>query len=240
MSKKRPGVAAAKRLSLSSDCMLWELVESQLQCATPVAVAQNGDAEFESLRSKFSGDTAKRFLTKDELLVVMQWKFRVGKRRPALLKHLHSNSEASVQTFSRAAIEKARDISSQRYSELDIKRALEPLTKLNGVGPATSSAVLSMIRPDIFCFMYDECIDTFLPKRTYTMPVYLAVNKQCTRLSESLAGWTPDRVARVLWIAARVSSSGKEDHTISEKDDDSKENTTNRKELSSRKRRRVL
>jgi hypothetical protein len=239
MSKKRPGVGASKRLSQSSDCMMWERVESQLSTIiSTVGELQDANDEYRALSGKFAEDAPKKFLTKDELLVVVQWKFSVGKKRPALMKHLHANSEASVQKFSLAAIAQARDIPSQDYTEEDIKGAIDTLTNLKGVGPATSSAVLSMVRPDLFCYMYDECIDTFLPKRTYTLPVYLSVNEECTKLSQRLGDWTPSRIARVLWVAARVCSSGtEEDHTIVI-DEESKESTHCETTRLSKRRRR--
>eukprot|EP00980_Cylindrotheca_fusiformis_P002421 scaffold575_cov104-Cylindrotheca_fusiformis.AAC.7 len=97
-----------------------------------------------------------------------------------------------------------------------------------------------MIRPDLFCFLYDECIDTFLPKRTYTLPVYIAVNEECTKLSQKLKGWTPARVARALWVAARENSLGLSagDHTIAEAMESAQENIVAYKPSRSRKRRR--
>jgi len=68
--------------------------------------------------------------------------------------------------------------------------------------------------------MYDEVIDTFLlSKRTYTLKVYLDINNECTRLANELnknndsgdvggRDWTTARVARTLWIAARVLAAG--------------------------------
>lgn len=45
------------------------------------------------------------------------------------------------------------------------QEALEHLTVLKGVGPATASAFLCLARPDVFCYMYDEVIDCFENKR---------------------------------------------------------------------------
>ena len=67
-----------------------------------------------------------------------------------------------------------------------------------------------------------KAIDCFLAKRTYTLPVYLKVNEECKSISDSMDGWTPSRVARVLWLAARACAWGKEDYTLNkeeEKDD---------------------
>ena len=95
-----------------------------------------------------------------------------------------------------------------------IKEALGELTQLKGVGPATATAVLCRYRPDLFCYMYDEVIDTFEPKRDYTLAVYLRINSQCLKIAKTLGnGWTSHRVATVLWTAARVASQGGDDLT---------------------------
>ena len=96
-----------------------------------------------------------------------------------------------------------------------------------------------MIRPDVFPYMYDECIDAFLPRRTYTLPVYLEVAKECTILANKLKDWTPSHVARILWVAARVCASGDmEDYTTLETNKTRKEKSNNSNNNRSRKRTR--
>jgi hypothetical protein len=167
------------------------------------------------------------FITKEELLTIVQWKFAVGKPRHALMKFLTSNSEASVKESSAAAIAKANSIPPYQSNDVpdddlqeQIKGALQDLMALKGVGPATASAVLSIVRPDVFCYMFDEVIDCFLPKRTYTLPTYLQTNRECLNLARRLPQWTTARVAMTLWVAARVcavSGAGvlQKDHTLS-------------------------
>jgi len=105
--------------------------------------------------------------------------------------------------------------------ENTIKDAISCISSnLQGVGPATASAILVRACPHKFCYMYDEVIDTFLlSKRTYTLKVYLDINNECTRLANELnknndsgdvggRDWTTARVARTLWIAARVLAAG--------------------------------
>jgi hypothetical protein len=131
---------------------------------------------------------------------------------------LHSNSDDDVQKCSTNAIIKAQAIPSDEIDKLDddhIKEAVEELTELKGVGPATASAILRLVRPDAFCYMYDEVIDCFLPKRTYTLSVYLKINKRCWDIANKMSGWNTARVARALWVAARICAAGEEDHTLS-------------------------
>jgi hypothetical protein len=231
MSKKRPGVQAAVRLAAITDVCVWERVEAQqkevtssiknlddliAKCETLMGGGGGGGGS-SKLGKKGKGKST--CISKEELLeAVVEWKFAVGKPRRALMKLLHSNSDDDVQKCSSSAIMKAQAIPSDETEKLDdarttIKEALEELTELKGVGPATASAVLTLVRPDVLCYMYDEVIDCFLPKRTYTLPVYLEINRECRNIAKQLPGWNTARVARSLWAAARICAAGGEDHT---------------------------
>ena len=243
MSTKRPGVDSSTRLSKIMDVKLWEKVESQFApFLASVKEMEDCNTEYEGLRNQFSSDSSKDCISKEELMVVVRWKFSVGKKRAALMKHLNSNTDKSVQQCSKKAIAHARRMekSFDDWRGDDFKTCINHLTELSGVGPATASAVLSMIRPDVFPYMYDECIDTFLPKRTYTLPVYLQVAKSCTELSKDLKGWSPARIARTLWIAARVCASKGdfEDFTLQKDKTRKQVETANTSKRSTKRRRR--
>ena len=75
------------------------------------------------------------------------------------------------------------------------------------MGPATASVILSWVRPDVFCYMYDEVLDCFLPKRTYTIKAYLTCRTKCHEHAERLQ-WTPEKAARTLWTAAKAKALG--------------------------------
>eukprot|EP00977_Amphora_coffeiformis_P011284 scaffold2716_cov179-Amphora_coffeaeformis.AAC.18 len=253
MSKKRPGVAAAIRLCQSTPMTndddlplwLWEKVEAQWddvlesmpkgQGTLLNTHHQKAQQLGEQLRRNTTKTNAfKAFLTKQELLeVVIPWKFAVGKPRPALWKHLRSNTEESVVQCTAKGISLARNIppttgkkNEKTIQDDDIKSAIQALTQLQGVGPATASVILSLVRPDVFAYMFDEVIDCFLPQRTYTLAVYLDSNRACQDLAERLE-WTAARVAQTLWIAARACAAETvEDFTLSV-------TKQNKKELSS-------
>lgn len=214
-SKKRPGVEAAIRLALSTDPTLWQKIEKQYD-----SIRSSDLKKADQCCREVLGDQ----ISKDDLLNLVQWKFAVGKPRPQNLGLLRSNSEASVKQASQKAIKMAKALKLEdifengEYSskgEQSIKEALGELTKLKGVGPATATTILCRCRPDIFSYMYDEVIDTFESKRDYTAKIYLRVNEACHRIAHSLGGknWTPARVAKVLWIAARVLSANGNDMT---------------------------
>jgi hypothetical protein len=89
----------------------------------------------------------------------------------SLVKYLAANSEEAVKRHSKSAIDLAMNVDAGECLEEDgslsaagraaMQEAIGELGKLKGVGPATASAVLSLVRPDVFCFLYDEAIDTF-------------------------------------------------------------------------------
>ena len=221
MSKKRPGVEASARLVTIPDVNVWEQIEAQYDSIRKEKLLA---AEQACKKSKVSDNDKFNNISKDQLLDIVQWKFAVGKPRPQNLGLLRGNTDAVVVKCSQDAIALAKDLSLTECVSSDgeltadgnvsIKKSLEELTKLRGVGPATATAVLYRVRPDIMCYMYDEVIDCFEPKRDYTMNVYLRINAKCFSLANTLGeGWTTARVARVLWIAARVLTDGGDDLT---------------------------
>lgn len=229
MSKPRPGVAAAKRLAKCTDPKLWELVESQYSEVVPhVKGLKTAQVEYRKLGRLFLYNDSKDCITKEELLKIVAWKFSVGKPRHALMKHLESNTEASVRAASKSGIATARDITT-KCEPSSSKNALEVIATLKGVGPATASALLALVRPDVFCYMYDEVLDCCLPKRAYTLPAYRTLNEFCLGIAEDLGkGWTTYRVASVLWTAARANAYGLEDHTLAKRPMADASNTTPR------------
>ena len=218
MTKPRPGVPAAIRLAASSDVALWKRVEQQFK-----AIRSDTLNDAEKCLAVSVGDKGFDEISKSQLMDIVKWKFAVGKPRPQNLGLLRSNAEDFVKECSQNAVQLARDIQlqdcvSEQTGEWTpqgkgaIQNALNEMTKLKGVGPATATAVLCLVRPDIFCYMYDEVIDCFEPKRDYTLNIYLRVNLRCLQLAKMLGKeWTTARVATVLWIAARVLANQKDD-----------------------------
>lgn len=212
MSKRRPGVEAAIQLAKSGDVDLW----SQVDGNHDDVIAKIGGLSKLQGRIKSLGEDlregTKKFITKSELLeIVIPWKFAVGKPRHALLGQLRSNSESAVAEATKSGIALSQQISSRDEMDLEskIKTAVEAITELKGVGPATASVILSLVRPDIFCYMYDEVIDCFLPKRTYSLKVYMTCVTSCMELSRQLKDqWMTAKIARTLWVAAREKAMG--------------------------------
>jgi hypothetical protein len=81
------------------------------------------------------------------------------------LQLLQTNTDNQVVECTTKAVHCARKIALDDNRKQVIQEALEHLMVLKGVGPATASALLSLIRPDVFCYMYDEVIDCFEENR---------------------------------------------------------------------------
>ena len=267
-SKKRPGVAASIRLaSMVDDPGLWEQIEQQYESIVRPKLLQTKlflaattlDEEEEKLyyyNNNSSNNNRQLMITsvknKQELLDIVSWKFTVGKPRPQLLGLIQSNSNEKIQRYTSEGIQIATCSSDNDDENKTIKDAIDKISSnLQGVGPATASAILVRACPSQFCYMYDEVIDTFKTKRVYTLKVYVEINNECKRLANELnnvttsttttkkvttkkkslgssggdgrdddgdneneetdgdgtdggKGWTTARVARTLWIAARV------------------------------------
>ena len=175
----------------------------------------------------------KDFFSNDDLSKIVLWKHTVGKNRIYNIKYLKSNTDEQVQSCSRKAIELAKAIKLEDCLDEDnslsqtgrklVQDAINELGQLKGVGPATASAVLTLIRPDIFCYLYDEVIDCFEAQRDYKISNYLRVNSRCLQIAKKLGeDWTSGRVAKTVWTAARYLAANGEDLT---EDDGSAQNT---------------
>jgi hypothetical protein len=221
MSKPRPGVDSGKRLFACTDLQVWQSVDDQHdQHIVPLVKDLKAiQQRYRALGDELMHNNNKTYITKKELLLVVQWKFAVGKPRHALMKHLNANTESSVQEHSTAAIQLARSVAvgntETKENAVIIKKAIEALMNLQGVGPATASAVLCLVRPDVFAYMYDETIESCGLKRTYNLNTYLVMNDNCHNIAVKLGNqeWTAARVSRTLWTASRAKANGLQDHT---------------------------
>ncbi|KAL3899593.1 MAG: hypothetical protein SGARI_006423 [Bacillariaceae sp.] len=254
MSKPRPGVQAGKRLFDCDDVKVWKRVERQhdADILDQVKTLREVHRQYQDLGDKLQSDddtNKNSCITKEELLLVVKWKFLVGKPRYALMKHLLSNTEKDVNAHSAATFEIAKTlpdgttkISDGKQTET-IKKALEALTNLKGVGPATASAVLALVRPDVFGYMYDESIESVGLKRAYNVKTYLELNARCMEIVTTRLGsdWTPSRVSKTLWAASRANAYGLEDHTAASAASSEKKRQSSGKEnaMATKKRQRV-
>eukprot|EP00560_Eucampia_antarctica_P004356 CAMPEP_0197841474 /NCGR_PEP_ID=MMETSP1437-20131217/46202_1 /TAXON_ID=49252 ORGANISM="Eucampia antarctica, Strain CCMP1452" /NCGR_SAMPLE_ID=MMETSP1437 /ASSEMBLY_ACC=CAM_ASM_001096 /LENGTH=288 /DNA_ID=CAMNT_0043451239 /DNA_START=13 /DNA_END=877 /DNA_ORIENTATION=- len=103
----------------------------------------------------------------------------------------NANSEKQVKDSSLRAFSGIQELNKDSHD--NIKGSINSLCELKGVGPATASAILCMVRPDLISFMDDEVIECLYDgKRGYTYKIYEKVNQRCTELANALGDdWTP-------------------------------------------------
>ncbi|KAI9781318.1 MAG: hypothetical protein M1839_006111 [Geoglossum umbratile] len=92
----------------------------------------------------------KKHLTKEQVELLTKWKLKHGKWRPRLANLVSSNSPSNIEDTTREAF--------ALYSakQGDPQPALNVLTRLSGIGPASASLLLSVYDPDNVPFFSDE------------------------------------------------------------------------------------
>jgi len=230
---KRPGVEASIRLKSITKKEIWEQIENQYKDM----ISRKGGTELVELDKSHDllGEKLQSSLVvsdESEFHQTIHWKFKKGKPRPALWKYLKSNSIVKIKECSHKSFTKANSNDADA-----IKDSITEFCCLSGVGPATASAFLCALRPDIFAFMDDEVIECLHEKRVYTLKVYLDINSKCKALADDLGeGWTPYRVGRALWTAARIEACGLLDLTVEKK----RKGNIKKEELNTRNSRRKV
>ena len=137
-------------------------------------------------------------LEHDELIAVTEWKMKRGVWRARNLVLVRGNDPAEVTARGEEA-----------FAALpDPRRPITRLTQLAGVGPATASAVLAAIRPDIFPF-FDELIAEQIPDLgpvVFTAGYYARyaerLRARAEALNASAPGWTAHSAGQALWAGS--------------------------------------
>ena len=131
-------------------------------------------------------------VTHDELVRVTEWKMARGIFRPRNLVLVRGNPPEAVVKTSTAAL----------AAIPDSKRPIALLAELDGVGPATASAVAAAAAPGIYPF-FDELVGAQVPGlgTVAFTPAYYAKYAAALRdRAEKLgAPWTPSTVEQALW-----------------------------------------
>ncbi|RLV93554.1 hypothetical protein JA1_002257 [Spathaspora sp. JA1] len=103
----------------------------------------------ETLKERFEQDKSV-WLTKEELVLLMDWKLANGKFRPALPKLIRSNDPDAVVSATKLGftiwlnfLERGGSKSAPIYKD-KIRFAFKMFCELKGVGPATASLILSL------------------------------------------------------------------------------------------------
>jgi hypothetical protein len=144
---------------------------------------QNLKEKVEILKKEKDEDIT--FLTSEEFVKIFEWKLTRGWFRPMLMDFAKSNAEELVNEKCRDAFLKIsnciQDVDDAKQARQNkgkllgcLKEAIDVLSSLKGVGPATASAILSAAFDDV-PFMADEAVMQVLSSKSklkYTAQEY--------------------------------------------------------------------
>ncbi|KAK4170288.1 hypothetical protein QBC43DRAFT_197690 [Cladorrhinum sp. PSN259] len=145
-------------------------------------------------------------MTLDDVKVLVEWKLRHGKFRPTLMKLVSSNEAKTVKDTVEEAVKYFRD-------KADVSGALDILTRLKGIGPATASLLLAVHDPDNVIFFADEafywlCCGGSKGPIKYNAKEYAALDEKARVLAERLDVKAVD-IERVAFVLMRQGSEEK-------------------------------
>jgi hypothetical protein len=136
-----------------------------------------------------------RHVTLPELVKLVEWKMTRGKFRARNLALVKRNSAESVKAATAAGLAL-------------VPHPTAPISKiaeLEGVGPATASAVVAAAEPGIYPF-FDELVAEQIPGLgavAFTLGYYARYAERIRERAAALGGrWTPVMVERALWAEA--------------------------------------
>jgi hypothetical protein len=167
--------------------------------AYPAVVERQGAASLPGLdhwyRLELPKLIAKRkpaHLKLEEMVRLTEWKMARGVWRARNLALVRGNDPKAVEEVSALAFSKVPHPTSP----------IAQLTKLAGVGPATASAALAALAPEIYPF-FDDLVAGSLPDLgpvAWTLSYYAKYADALRRMAEGLGSdWTPARLERALW-----------------------------------------
>ncbi|KAI0009431.1 DUF1479-domain-containing protein [Xylariaceae sp. FL0662B] len=152
----------------------------------------------------FQSENPKRQMKHDDVKMLVDWKLRHGKFRPTLMKLVSSNDEAFVEHTIQNAMK-------DYWPDPDTSKALDTITKLKGVGPATASLLLSVHDPDRVLFFSDEafywlCCDGQKSPIKYNAKEYQQLNAAAQTLVKRL-GVSATDIEKVAYVLMREGDS---------------------------------
>jgi hypothetical protein len=179
----------------SSDARAWRAALARY----PDVVAAQGVASLPDLDRWYSDELpaaitarAQPHVTLDELVKVTEWKMARGIWRARNLALVRANQRANVVEVSGGALEAVPHPTSP----------ISTLAKLDGVGPATASAVVAAYAPRTYPF-FDELVAGQVPGLgavAWTLGYYARYAEALRERAAALGGdWTPVLVERALW-----------------------------------------
>eukprot|EP00485_Elphidium_margaritaceum_P002528 CAMPEP_0202694660 /NCGR_PEP_ID=MMETSP1385-20130828/8464_1 /ASSEMBLY_ACC=CAM_ASM_000861 /TAXON_ID=933848 /ORGANISM="Elphidium margaritaceum" /LENGTH=232 /DNA_ID=CAMNT_0049350549 /DNA_START=107 /DNA_END=805 /DNA_ORIENTATION=+ len=145
---------------------------------------------FQDLHRKINAQP--HHITLDELSTIMKWKLFRGQFRPRLQSLIDSNDNSEVIECTQNAFALINSaVRAQKICDVEIvKKAINVLCRLKGVGVATASLILA-IATKVIPFMADESMRAIWPNKTlkYDMKTYMSylqeLIKKCATMKVS-------------------------------------------------------
>ena len=139
----------------------------------------------------------KPHVTLSELVKLTEWKMSRGEWRARNLVLVRSNDAAAVVATTTTALSMIPHPT----------KPISEIAKLDGVGPATASAIAAATAPDTYPF-FDELVAVQVPGLgtvAWTLGYYAKYAAALREKAEQLGnGWTPVDVERALWATLSV------------------------------------
>ncbi len=181
---------------------MWESTEVQVWrdalARYPDVVAAQGVRQLEPLDTWYRTELpaliasrAQPHVTHDEMVRITEWKMHRGVWRAPNLVRVKSNDAALVVDVT------TRGLALSPHPTKPIKE----IATLDGVGPATASAVAASYAPETNPF-FDELVAAQVPDIgpvAWTLGYYARYAEALRRRAESLIGFTPVMLERALW-----------------------------------------
>lgn len=203
----------------NQNCTDWDAALTQYE-AVIAAQGVRGLVEVDAwYRTKLPALVAARtkpYVTRAELVRVTTWKMKRGVWRERNRLLVIGNSPSTVKTASARAF----------AAIPDLRQPIAILSDLEGVGPATASAVLASHTPDLYPF-FDELVAQQVPHlgRVAFTPAYYqryagALRERAAKLNTRCdhRKWSAHAVSQALWAfsGGKAAQLGSEEHPARE------------------------
>lgn len=195
------------------DCAAWRDTLNQydaLLVAHEVNQLPEIDAWYRGALPQLIAARKPPYVTKDEFLEILRWKMKRGDWREYNRIRIVNTDARAIKKAAQDGLTAARDLDpSVPTASKPYKLPIQIICELDGVGPATASAVLAPFRPDLYPF-FDEWIARQIPllgKVAFTPSYYWkyadALRGKANELRESCGKeWNAQEVGQALWVAS--------------------------------------
>ncbi|KAM5367675.1 hypothetical protein ACJZ2D_009876 [Fusarium nematophilum] len=185
-------VVTANNIAIDEFKHQLELYPASIRASSDAKGAKGGQKTLHELDEYRYNDALKAFgseksslvMKLDDIKTLVEWKLRYGKFRPTLMKLVSSNDPDTAEDIVKEALVVYR-------KDGNIQAALDVLTKLKGIGPATASLLLAVHDPTRVIFFSDQafwwlCCDGKISPIKYNAKEYQALCSKVDDLRDRL------------------------------------------------------